>query len=145
MRNPWDRLHSAYHFLRRDGLGEKDKLFAQTHLQFPSFDEFVKRWVNEENIRSFVHFLPQHHFLCLPGRRRPAVDFLGRFESLAEDYETVRARVPGAKPLEHLNRTDDRPSYLDEYSDESREIVARVYRRDIAMLGYAFENSARSC
>jgi len=145
VRNPWDRLHSAYHFLRKEGSSPQDREFAATLADFGSFDEFVRLWVNEENIERFVHFKPQYRFLCLAGRRKPAVDFVGRFENLAQDYETVRARIPGAKPLVHVNRTEDRPDYRAEYSDEARDIVARVYRRDIAMLGYAFENSARTC
>jgi hypothetical protein len=135
VRDPWDRLHSAYHFLRQGGLGGADRRFADEQLRFGSFDEFVRRWVNERNVERYVHFMPQHRFLCLPGRRAPAVDFIGRFENLAEDYEVVRRRIPGAKPLVHENRTG-RGDPRAEYTDESRAIVARVYRRDIELLGY---------
>jgi hypothetical protein len=145
VRNPWDRLHSAYHFLRNGGASQRDREFARTLEDFGSFDEFVCRWVNEKNVETFVHFEPQNRFICLPGRRKPAVDFVGRFENLAEDYEAIRARVASAQPLLHVNKTDDRPDFREEYSDKARAIVARVYRRDIEMLGYAFENIARSC
>ncbi|MHC4939829.1 MAG: sulfotransferase family 2 domain-containing protein [Planctomycetota bacterium] len=136
VRDPWDRIHSAYHFLMRGGFGELDACWARENLGgFANFDDFVKRWVNEKNIESWVHFRPQHRFVCLPGRPTPAVDFVGRFENLEEDYEFVRARIPGAGPLRHENRTE-RPDFRDDYSEESRAIVARVYRRDIDMFGY---------
>lgn len=135
VRDPWDRLHSAYHYLRQGGMGEPDRRFAEANLQFASFDEFVRRWVDERNVKRYVHFVPQHRFLCLPGRRKPAVDFIGRFENLAEDYEAVRRRIGGGEPLVHANRSE-RGDPADEYTEESRAIVARVYRRDIEMLGY---------
>jgi hypothetical protein len=137
VRDPWDRIHSAYHFLIRGGFGEHDARWARENIgAFANFDDFVKRWVNEDNVESWVHFRPQHRFICLPGRSTPAVDFVGRFENLEEDYEVVRAHIPGAGPLRHENRTGRRPDLREDYSEESRAIVARVYRRDIDLLGY---------
>ena len=144
VRNPWDRIHSAYHFLIAGGMEEKDARWAREHLaDYSGFDDFVKRWVNDLNVLSKVHFVPQHRFIVLPGSRRPGVDFIGRFENLDEDYEVVRRRVHGAGGAQrtHENRTPRgaKPDYRREYSDEARRIVARVYRRDIELLGYEFE------
>lgn len=138
VRNPWDRLHSAYYYLRSGGMNELDQKFAAAELSFDSFDEFVRRGLRRRGVRRYTHFVPQHRLVCLPGRR-PLLDFVGRFENLERDYERVAEQIPDAGALRHDNRTAHRPDFRDEYSDATRSIVARMYSRDISMFGYRFE------
>jgi hypothetical protein len=144
VRNPWDRLHSAFHFLRAGGLHESDAAWARLHLEgYADFEDFVLRGLESGAVRSMVHFVPQFRFLCLPGRSRPGVDFLGRFENLEADYRTVRRRLgmDVAERLMHANRsrTEGKGDYRAAYTHAMRERVGRVYRRDIRMFGYGFE------
>ena len=80
IRNPWDRLFSAYSYLKKGGLTEMDRRWAEENLaKFASFDEFVREWVNPQNILTFLHFVPQVFFLNLHGARSVGVDFVGFF------------------------------------------------------------------
>ena len=57
VRNPYDRLFSAYTFLKKGGLNELDRCWAEQNLtSFPDFESFVHGWVTPENIWSWVAF-----------------------------------------------------------------------------------------
>jgi hypothetical protein len=148
VRNPWDRLFSAYNFLSRGGMTKRDREWAKKNLAaFSSFDDFVKRWLNPSSIHQYIHFLPQHSFICTPSGAGLAVDFLGFFENLDEDMEHVaRALRPGGEiSVGHENKTTGGGREIDfreAYTEETREIVSRVYQKDIELLGYAFDNSS---
>jgi hypothetical protein len=144
VRNPWDRLLSAYEFLRAGGMDEEDRRWAERHgRQFDDFDDFVRRWVNEENVLSYIHFVPQYRFLCAPFSRRILVDWLGRFEQLENDFDLVRTRLGlTSTRLPHHNegpRARERRDFREHYTPAARRIVERVYRTDIELLGYSFD------
>jgi hypothetical protein len=141
VRNPWDRLVSAFHFLKRGGFDEVDRQWAQKHLSHcTDFESFVRDWVDPENIWSKVHFMPQTYFICIDDT--PALDFIGRYETLELDFEYVQTRLGIKCHLTALNRTQPvTRDYRSYYSDKTRDIVADTYSNDIATFGYCFENS----
>jgi hypothetical protein len=144
VRNPWDRLFSAYSFLERGGRNEHDVAWAKTYLdRYDHFGEFVKDWVNQQNVRLGLHFRPQLDFLC-GSDGRIGVDFIGHFENIDEDYEKIRRRIGAGGALEAANVTKgERRDYRDFYDERSKAIVAEVYRPDIELLGYTFDGFTR--
>lgn len=142
VRNPWSRLYSAYSFLKKGGMNEMDRRWAEEHLAcFNDFDSFVKEWITPENIRSWIHFYPQHYFIC-DDALNLKMDFVGRFETLNQDFAHVQHQLSmPVTPLPHINPTAGQDSYVDHYSDEARAIVASAYRDDIRLFSYEFEGS----
>jgi hypothetical protein len=139
VRNPWDRLYSAFNFLGSGGFHSGDQQWFEENLaKYTCFDDFVLAWLSTETVRSgHIHFRPQHRFLCsISGEL--LVDFVGRFESLEQDYEFVRQRIGGGADLKHLNSSRQNTDYARHYSREAAERVARVYSRDIELFGYSF-------
>lgn len=137
VRNPWDRLLSAYIFLKKGGLNEMDRAWADANLaRFETFEQFVLEWVTEENVWSWVHFKPQHHFICNK-QGRCMMDFVGHMETLADDFATVTARLGTEAALPVLNKTRNE-GYPSHYSTQTREIVGRVYETDIELFDYRF-------
>ena len=119
-RNPWDRQVSFYHHRYRN---EKAP---------PSFASFM-----HEDARARID---NFDIYSIDGD--VAVDFVGRYESLADDLKlalghvglSLEAELPRAKTT---FRRSTLP-YRDYYDDDTRGIVARWYAREIELLDYEF-------
>ena len=140
VRNPWDRVVSAYWFLEQGGFAtrnpqygihdDEDRAFALGDTR--SFDAFVIERLPLCLERT--HFRPQHQFICDDeGVNR--MDFTGRYENLAEDFETLRARLGVDAQLQHKNASSH-DGYTTYYSPETYNIVGEIYADDVALLGY---------
>ncbi len=141
VRNPWDRLVSAFFFLRAGGMSAQERAWGAEHLDpFTDFDSFVRGWVNEDNIWTWPHFVPQHHFIC-DKELRIKVDFVGRVENLQQDFAYVANRLRCDRRLERTNASAH-DHYSAYYNDDTRDIVRRVYARDAEIFGYRFESAA---
>ncbi|RLE01334.1 MAG: hypothetical protein DRJ13_07130 [Bacteroidetes bacterium] len=139
VRNPWDRLASAYMFMKGGGAHEKDRLWSERTLtKYDSFESFVKNGLRNQEIQDWPHFRPQVDFLR--GQNGMIeLDFIGRFENLQQDFNHVRDHLGLSGELLFINKTKiKREPYQTYYSDESREITARVYKEDIEVFNYKF-------
>jgi hypothetical protein len=142
VRNPWDRLLSAFLFLKKGGANKLDRQWVEANLGgYPDFHSFVINWVNRKSVNTWKHFVPQYKFVCEPGNQTPKVDFIGRFECINEDFAEVQKRLGNHSNLQHLNRTEGgKKDYREYYTDETRTIVEDVYQEDIRIFGYDFDN-----
>ncbi len=140
VRNPWDRLLSAYLFLKAGGRNVGDKKWADEYLSsYSSFTEFILDWVTEENVLLGMHFKPQYLFVTNPGNLKIQVDFIGKFETLQTDYQIIRDKLGLGDDLKFENKTEEKSGdYRSYYTKETQEIVARVYKEDIALFDYGF-------
>ena len=142
VRNPWDRLASAFFFLKNGDMTSNHKWAKENLSTLENFDAFVRQWVTRENVWSYSHFRPQFQFICLEGKR-PAVDFIGFYENLVPDFSMICEKIKSPAKLREENRNARRTKdYRDYYTDETRRIVAEVYAEDIELFGYSFDNSS---
>jgi len=138
VRNPWDRVVSTFFFLKNGGLTEKDRVWAEKHLApFGTFDAFVKGWLKEENINNSLHFQHQHVFLE-DEKGKIAVDFIGRFENIDEDFKIITDKLGINRILKKTNTSQRKKNYRDYYDEETKEIVNEVYKKDIQLFNYGF-------
>lgn len=142
VRNPWDRLYSAYRYLKAGGMNAEDKAWAHNHLRpYETFESFVLNWVNPLSVNSYIHFVPQHKFIVLSRKKEICVDFLGRFENLESDFSEIIERCPSLNEsaLEKLNASEKNRTYFrDAYSSNMSAIVEKAYAEDITLFGYKF-------
>jgi hypothetical protein len=142
VRNPWDRLVSAYFFLKDGGLTPAASSWSQTHLSaFASFSSFVDGWVTPENVTTWRNFRPQHAYVC-DADGHFAVDYVGCFERLEGDFRAVSQRLGIEAELLHENRTAGRRiDFRTYYTDAMAEAVGKAYARDIELFGYRFDHA----
>jgi hypothetical protein len=138
VRNPWDRLYSAYRYLKAGGWNDDDKVWAQDNLsQYESFQSFVKQWLTKDNINKHKHFWPQSRFICDESNNL-LIDHLAYFETINDDYDVIKKKLSTGQDIGH-NNANPGNSYREAYDDESRDIVAEIYATDIALFGYDFD------
>ena len=151
VRNPWSRLVSEYRY--RAYFSDRNfKDFVFNKLPKPGWDD------------RYRHVMPQSQMLCSDDGQL-LVDFVGKFERLAKDFEQVCAALgfdntalPHSNPsnkksrelrrnfknLIYRNKESGLHRYVDFYDDETREFVAELYRSDIEMFDYSFADALSS-
>lgn len=138
VRNPWDRVVSAYHYLQAGGGCSADAEDARRFVApYADFNQFVRRGRWKSGLLQQIHFRPQYEW-CV-SRRGALPDFVGRFENLQADFNRVCARI-GIEPvtLPHSNKAKH-AHYTKYYNRRTSGIVAKYYKKDIAYFGYRFE------
>jgi|TARA_Y100000034_G_scaffold88743_1_gene106540 hypothetical protein len=126
VRNPWEKLLSQYFFRVKD--------------------DTQHGYIREAKDVSFLDFLqkpfplgnkPQCDKLS-DSKGNLCMDFIGRFENLQEDFNTVcdKIGIP-QQELPHVNKTKHK-HYTEYYDNETKQIVAEKYAKDIEYFGYEF-------
>jgi hypothetical protein len=128
VRNPWDKVVSALHFLQQ----------AHNHRKFRgyTFQDFVKKLLAVHGPGIDRHFRPQAQTFLCQGDFIPNV-FVGRFENLHEDWASVADTLGVERELPCVNKSEHEP-YETYYDDECVEIVGKLYAEEIKALGYEF-------
>lgn len=130
VRNPWDKLVSLYSYLdRRPDLRQ--------FMNVPEGTPFAE-FIGLAAASGHVQAAPQVDFIYAEDGE-PLVDYIGRFERLAEDAAIVFERIgleDAALPA--ANASARRRDYRAYYDGAMAQRVADIYQRDIAAFRYRF-------
>ena len=145
VRNPYDQVVSWYLYHHR--------LEQADHLQ-PHFDEWVKAgmphgwgscrifkdrlWHNPFSQAEAPEPYDPLRLLCDPYTGELLVDFVGNFETLEQDWNTVCNELDVDIPLPHINASEGRGHYRSYYTEASRRIVEEKLGAAIEIFGYEF-------
>lgn len=137
VRNPWDLQVSSYHHIRRE------RPHLMSHIG--TFEEFLLWKLDPDRPYQYVvdTSIQQQSDYLVDLKGQVIVDFIGRYESLGEDFTHVCRRIGIPRPsLPHKRRAANRFDYRNYYNSRTAEMVAHHFASDIAMLGYAFDQPA---
>lgn len=150
VRNPYDRLVSCWKACRipwqlqfrnfEPAAAERDLLYRKLKLKKEQEDEALDVTLSE-----FVRMIEEG---CIDVNNRHVtpqaylvptdIDFIGRFETLQEDFDIVCDKIGMPKQtLPHKNKCTHE-HYTEYYDDKTREIVTRMYEQDLEAFGYKF-------
>ncbi len=141
VRNPWGRLVSAYTFLKKGGFDKNDKLWAKQHIfPYKSFEDFVKNIPYNKELLLWPHFTPQYKWILSPLNSSP-LNHIGKLENLNSELLYLSDKL-NLLPIKNkiINSSNNSRHYSEFYSEKTKNIVADLYRKDIKLLGYNFEN-----
>ena len=126
-RNPWDKTISNYYWRCR---GKTDRI---------DLEEYFRIWHGRYN---------QFNYPLYTIDGQLAVDFVGRYENLAEDLKYAMKQVgidfDGWMPRAKGAARTDRRHYSEVLNDQQREMIAQHFKPEIDLLGYTFEDRRKS-
>ncbi len=130
VRNPWDRMVSAYHYLYDFHL----KKFGD----FSTWLEHKYNMVVNNKHREGSHYTPQVEFTHQNGEQ--VVDYIGRFEQLDACFQYIREKLElDDAVLKTLNKSKHRKKkYFDYYTPETVKMVEEMYASDIELFNYTY-------
>ena len=135
VRNPFDRLVSLFVYLKRIKCDD-----VPDDMTFEAFCWKVERRehppVGLYNYRGLNQCNPMCDWLT-DANGDLVADFVGRYESVTDDFRAVCDRLGIEAVLPHENATQHGP-YRDYYTRATRAVVESVYRRDLDLFGYDF-------
>ncbi|MFO1209250.1 MAG: sulfotransferase family 2 domain-containing protein [Amaricoccus sp.] len=140
VRNPYDRLVSAFHYLKSGASPKAGRVWAADVLaDVPDFAAFTRRLGERdfrERVMAWLHFQPQWYFLCDKSGKL-IVDEVGRLEAYGDFIDRFNAAGHGltlnASVRERASKHLAWPSH---YDAESAGRVAALYARDFEIFGY---------
>jgi len=139
VRNPWDRIVSHFHWrikTNQTGLGDNPIPFQDWVTA--CFDQRDPKYYDKPRM-----FRQQTEWLRGGSDHpvHPAIDFIGRFETLTDDIKTLAHKLN--RPLEdgipHLKPSNRKRDYRSYYGDRTAAIIARAFHTDIQTFGYEFD------
>lgn len=142
VRDPYDRLVSAFHYLGAGGRNPRDAADQARYLARygGNFRKFVKEALacKSPSVFGQLHLRPQYQWLT-DDNGALCVDHIGRFENLAADRSLLEERfglrissIPSGNASAHA-------PYWEYYDSQTRDIVYEAYRQDFEFFGYRRE------
>lgn len=124
VRNPWDLQVSLYHYiLKRPQHHKHDETKA-----LGCFKNFVLTSKSPQ-------FTQTSYLVDETGNL--IVDFVGRFENIEADFQTVCNNIGVSSKLIHCNKTNH-VCYKDYYDADTIKLTGRLFAEDIERFGYVF-------
>lgn len=136
VRNPWDRIYSMYNYRRRVG------------------DELPKEWSFRDYVLALGKASSESKFFKYHGYRYGAsdyvlgkngeiiVDYIGKYENRLHDLNLIASYLGLSKLGElTIQRASPKNKHYSEYYDpETRDIIGRLYAKDIELFDYGFDD-----
>lgn len=158
VRNPWDMVVSRYFWNKKNATPRKNPLQVLAEIARSPLnpDLYGKLWnaakrslmrtelTETDTFDDFLKKLPSNlsntrYYFDDNGNQ--INDFVIRYEQLNEDFKTVCEKIGiPYEPLPSL-KTKTRASrdYRELYNDKTRQMIADMFRQEIATFGYTFE------
>lgn len=137
VRNPWDWQVSMYHFI----LKEADHVKREFVENMTDFEEYLE-WVIATKTPYPKGATKLQQDMLVDKSNQLLVDYVGRYETLADDFNQVCRRLQLEATLPHINKSQHR-DYRSYYNDRTRQLVADYFQADIALFGYRFDQEIK--
>ena len=143
VRNPFPRFVSFFQYVY--SYSKRNKTYHSWRKTFfwlskvLSFEELVLKVSKLPDFHLDRHAYSQFSRIKDYKTKGVKIDFIGKFETLQQDFEPLKQRF-GLLPLEHHNKsTGEKENWRDYYTPKTAKMIYQRYRKDFEMLGYEDE------
>lgn len=133
VRNPWDWQVSMYHFILKETTHVKHRLVKA----MSGFEEYLD-WVMATPKPFPKGACKFQSDAISDAAGNLLVDFVGRYETLTQDFTQVCQTIGIAAMLPHVNQSNHR-DYRAYYNADAKAKVAAHFAADIERFGYTFD------
>jgi chondroitin 4-sulfotransferase 11 len=148
VRNPWDRLVSWWamidanreKYARGETLNNFQNFILERATTFQGFLENCDAEIVDDDGAKWIYRNQLDYLSDASGRIM--VDFVGRYEALQQDFDSVMRRIGVDPPKLPVVNTTVHLHYTHYYSPALVEKVRERFARDIAAFGYEFAGAA---
>ncbi len=127
VRNPWDWQVSNYAYALQTPAHGQHEIIRK----LGSFDAYI-RYQYEQRAPTQSSFIDDE-------AGEQLVDFVGRFENLDADFQSVCEAIGVRAELPFLNASQRRRDWRSYYSHETRKLVEELFQSDIERFGYRWD------
>lgn len=139
VRNPWDRLLSAYSFQCRNGKKFDFSTFISVSYEYIKEKRFLLSVNEYDTLKqkygiSLVHVIPQINFIR---HKDYELDFVGKFENFKTDLKyildlfNINCNIPNVNKSKHKH-------YSKYFTDKMIDMVNEMYKEEIELFDYYF-------
>lgn len=137
VRNPWDRMVSLLKYGWFYGVSLDTKKILRPEKYFNKFKkiEYDTRYFNYSQFNDYKN-IEDAIYQNIYGEE---MDFIGRFESLEEDFKTI-CEINNIKNLAllHIEKSPNRKEYREYYDNNVKQLIEQKYKKDIDKFNYEF-------
>lgn len=133
VRNPWEWQVSMYHFLLKETSNPRYKQVKA----MAGFEEYLE-WIIATKKPYPKGATKLQSEMITDEEGKVLVDFVGHYETLADDFNQVCRQLKIEAKLPHINQSNHR-DYRSYYNDRTQQLVANYFQADIELFGYQFE------
>ena len=137
VRNPWDRIASAYYYRKSGGNKSTDDL--NRALIYPAtFDEFCENINTFKALPNESMFISQLNWIS-DQKSKIIVDYIGRVENIQTDFDIICTRINKSNTeIKHLNKSRHK-HFHELYNDNTKRLIELAYGEDIEAFKYTFK------
>lgn len=142
VRNPYDRLYSKYKWgvdICTDYQGISELGISLDDWKNSQFIEWAKTaYFDKKLYEKRPTWGPQNRLIFDYSKGEYMVDFIGRFETLSDDFSNIARHLNVSNDLPRIYSTNRTSTYQDHYDDELIGMVQELFYEDIREFGYQF-------